>query len=299
MQIRNLYIKAIKELESTGIKTPELDVRLLLTKALDKESVFLLSHSEKLLSNSEYSKFRRYIRRRKRLEPIAFILGYKEFYGYNFCVNKNVLIPRPETEFLVEKALSIIKSLKSFASPQNKLNIIDIGTGSGCIIISIVKELEKIDKDSCFKFYATDSSKQALKIARKNAGGLGVHKKIRFFHSDLFSNPKLPKSYSIIIANLPYIPVEKETNKLKPTDYEPADAIYASKNGAGLIMQFLDQLKTKRFDCVLLETDSRNNDAIYNKARELFPNFKIEQKKDLAELARYIVIKSYKPSEAL
>jgi len=300
MKIRNLTKRAVAELKEVGIPTPELDVKVLICASLDKDSVFLLTHPENLLTNREYSKFRRYIRRRKALEPIAYILGHKEFYGHDFRVNKNVLVPRPETEFLVEESLDRIMNNESrimnkkLMIRNSKFTILDMGTGSGCIIVSIAKALQEIGKlNSNIKLYASDISKQALSVAKKNAKLLGVNKNIRFYLSDIFSNNRLPKKYDIVVANLPYVPMSTKKSEKSPIDFEPQDAIFAKNNGCEIVFRFLDNFRTQilaRY--LLLELDSRNIKSVEKYSKNIFKDAQIEIKKDLAGKARYLFIKT-------
>ncbi len=249
MNLAKIISKTTIELSNCGIATADIDTRVLLRHILDKDDVYLISHSEDLITNSQYQKFRRYIRRRKNGEPIAYIVGHKEFYGIDFAVNKNVLIPRPETEVLVENALLHLEQRiknKEFIKTDN-LNIVDVGTGSGCIIISLVKNFLSFSSDLSPKFYATDISPKALTIAKKNAKRHQVYDNIRFFKSDLFSNPSLPNKFDLIIANLPYLDDKHYKDKDHGSgtiglDYEPKEALFAKSNGFSLIKKFILEL---------------------------------------------------------
>lgn len=292
MDIKHLLSRSILELKKAGIPTPELDANILASASLDKDSVFLFSHSDYLPTNSEYSKFRRYVKRRCNLEPIAYILGHKEFYGNDFFVNKNTLIPRPETEFLVEEMLNIIRE-KLRSNLNQHLSIIDIGTGSGCIIISLILDLiESNLLNNNLSFCATDISSRALYVARKNARKFNVNNYIKFFNSDLFKNKKLPKKFDIVIANLPYVPIESRTKKRESIDFEPQSAIFSQNNGMELVLNLLKHIQFN--NCakyILLELDSRNAKDLDKIARRLFPKASISLKKDLAGLTRYLFIK--------
>lgn len=291
MDIKHILSKSIAELRKVDIPTPELDVKVLLAASLNKDSVFLHSHSEVLPTNSEYSKFRKFIRRRKKLEPIAYILGHKEFYNTEFFVNKNVLIPRPETEFLVEKTIEILKQ-KFSENIHQSLSVLDMGTGSGCIIISIAKYLldhgYPIDN---IRFCATDISDKALYVARKNAKKFNLNKNIKFYKSDLFSNKKLPKDFDIIVANLPYVPIETKSKSKASIDFEPQSAIFAKNNGKEVILRFFNQVISNiKVSNIIIEFDIRNASEILSAAKKIFPKASIKSKKDLANLARYLLI---------
>lgn len=292
MNVKNILFYSTKELELTGIQTANLDARVLLEDVIKKDSSVIFSHPEMPLTNSQYAKFRSLIRRRKKGEPVAYLTGHKEFYGYDFYVNKNVLIPRPETELIVENAKHFLEYRieNRELSEKTQLKIIDIGTGSGCIIISLMKEIQKtIIHNSPFNIraFASDVSKKALYVARKNAGLHQVNKGIKFYNSDLFSNKQMPKKYDIIIANLPYVP--SQTEKLK---FEPENSIYADDNGTQIIKNFLSQAKDRiNVDgLILIEVDHRNAKELYNCAKKIYPNTKTALIKDLAKLDRVIKI---------
>lgn len=286
--LQHILKKATDELRSFASPTPEIDARTLLEDALEKDSVFLISNPTRPITNLEYARFRRSIRKRKSGLPIAYIIGHKEFYGYDFFVNKNVLIPRPETEYLVEKTLELVKP---------KSTIFDLGTGSGCIAVSLAKKLA--EKDSNFTICASDNSKKALDVARKNANRLlsADDFKIKFFLSDLFSNKRLPKKFDLIIANLPYVPksVQKlvaKSQKLNGINFEPQEAIFAEDNGTAIIKKFLDQSVSRLTNqgIILLELDLRNAKDLFDYAQKTFSTAQIKISKDLAQLNRYLTI---------
>ncbi|MEK9155774.1 MAG: peptide chain release factor N(5)-glutamine methyltransferase [Patescibacteria group bacterium] len=325
--IKSILQKSIQEL-TPFTNTPELDARVLLEAAIDKKTDYIFSHPEAPLTNADYAQFRRYIRRRKKGEPIAYILGHKEFYGLDFIVNKNVLIPRPETELLTEEALIFIKdSLKPKAKGRRQNNggtkppafglrplaILDIGTGSGNIIIALASQQAGKSAGRQVKFHATDTSKKALYVAKKNAKRiLFEHKRepgvnssrllasnniIRFYHSDLFSNPRLPQKFGIVIANLPYVPQKAEgrrpkAEKNKGINFEPKEAIFADDKGTATVKRFLDQAHSRinADGLILVELDPRNALDLLKYARNVFKDSKIELKKDLAGRNRYLKI---------
>lgn len=230
-----------------------LDSELLLSYTLKKPKEYILTHSEKLVSKAQRDLFFQYIKRRIAYEPIAYIVGRKEFYGREFFVNKNVLIPRPETEMLVEEVIKYCYELRAESSGQNlqsakliaqssKLTIADIGTGSGCIAITLAKEFEipltRLTTTTSPSIYATDISSKALAVAKKNAK---MHNaKISFYKGNLLE-PLKNKKIDIIIANLPYLdPKEKNIYK-KILRFEPYQSLYA-KNGLEFYKKFFLQM---------------------------------------------------------
>ena len=219
-----------------------LDAELILANSLGKDRVFLHAHPDYELSEKEERKADSNLERRANHEPIAYILGYKEFYGRKFTVSPDVLIPRPETEAIINLA----KELK----PQT---ILDVGTGSGCIAITLKLELPTSDVS------AVDISPKALKIAEKNAADLGA--KITFKESDLLS--RVQDKYDLIVANLPY--VDKNWDWLSPElAYEPDLALYAKDTGLYDIKRLIRQAEahlTKQ-GALILESDLSQHDKI-------------------------------------
>ncbi len=315
MNISHFYKKIVSEFASAGSPSPELDANVLIENVIGKDRTFLFSHPLEPLTNAQYYKLRRFVNRRKKGEPIAYITGHKEFYGLDFAVNKNVLIPRPETEFLVAKALEFLKR-KSDELKNRKINILDIGTGSGCIIISIIKSFSALAFPPYARFFAADISRKALIIAKKNTKRLlfdvgdqnlsssyRSNNKIKFIDSDLFSNRLLRKKpaspaggFDIIIANLPYVPDQTENRRLKFENiyFEPPSAIFAPDNGARTIKRFIDQSKSyiNKNSLILIELDPRNAVGLEKYARKTYREAKIELKKDLAGLDRYLIIEN-------
>ncbi len=190
MNYSEILSNATNILKKELINNPSLDSEIILSDVLKINRDELLLNLDKRIDNNEITKFNNLINRRKKKEPVAYILGHKNFWKSNFKVNKNVLIPRPETEHLVEEVLKIIPKNASF-------NVLDIGTGSGCIIISIILERKKSYG------VAIDISKKAIYIAKYNAKMQHIQNRIKFVNSniDKFSTGK----YDLIISNPPYI----------------------------------------------------------------------------------------------
>jgi len=190
MIISNLTKQGSKILKKQNINSHQIDAELLLSKAIRKDRVFLLTNDEYKVSQKETSDYLNFILRRKHHEPLSYIIKRKEFWSLVFNVNHNVLIPRPETETIVEQVVRRFKD-------KGSLNILDIGTGSGCILLSILKEL----KNS----YGTgiDKSFKALTIAKKNSRKLNLLQRAKFIHCDVdnfnFGN------YDVVVSNPPYI----------------------------------------------------------------------------------------------
>jgi len=310
MTIGKILSLTIKELETCGILTADLDVRLMLEDILNKDSSYFFSHPEAPISNPAYQKFRRLIKRRKKGEPVAYLLGWKEFYGLRFKVNKNVLIPRPETEAIVDETIAYLKSQNSNLK-NSSLNVLDIGTGSGAIIITLAKTL----KYNNIRYFALDVSEKALKIAKLNAMSNNVDDQISFYKSDLLTNPRIPKNIDIILANLPYIPFchseqseeshhqqNKYHKKLSPDpslpqddkrlSFEPQNALFADKKGLDLIEKLIIQISERSYKpkLIILEIFEDHPEPIRKLVEQYLPKYRFEVKKDYAGLNRLIIL---------
>jgi release factor glutamine methyltransferase len=242
-----MTIDGIKK--SYSQKLDLIDIEILIANVLKKPREFVLAYPEYKLTQAQYRKLNNLIGRRSKGEPIAYILGHKEFFGLDFAVSRHTLVPRPETEQVVEQALS------SVIGQRTSSVVIDIGTGSGNIIISIVKKLadDGLLMTDC-AFFAIDISKDALKVSKKNAKAHGMDKKIKFLHGDLLEPFLKNKEYGlrnhnlIITANLPYLDTAWK-NLLKSTEtkglkFEPSIALYAGKDGLDAYRKLAVQLKT-------------------------------------------------------
>lgn len=262
LSIQQALIRAFSLLKSKS-PTPHLDARVLLCHLLSKDEAYLYTYPCNQLPIEKLEKYLDWVNRRGEGEPVAYIVGEKEFMGLSFKVNPAVLIPRPETEILVESA---IKTLKDTFPGEENFNILDIGTGSGAIAISLAYLLPKA------RVTAIDISPKALEIARKNASLLGVTKSIKFLLGDLFSplERTVPK-FHLIASNPPYIS-KREIALLDRNvkDYEPLTALEGGSDGLEfyrrLIPEALNYLKEKGI--VALEIGENQAPAVTN----LFPN---------------------------
>lgn len=215
--------------------SPALDAEILLSYVLKKNRAFLFTYPEKKLTLSQEKNFKNLLARRKKHEPIAYIVGRKEFYGLDFFVNCRVLIPRPETEELVKNIIDYVQDTRY----QIRDTVIcDVGTGSGCVAIALAKHLP------CAKIWACDISKSALKIAKINAKTHRVSKHIKFVCSDLFSKIPHKIKFDVIVANLPYLS-QKQYQNVQPEikKYEPRLALIGGKTGMEIYAKLLQQSK--------------------------------------------------------
>jgi len=252
-----------------------------LSKTLNKPKEYLYSYPEKKLTAFQLSKFKKIFSRRLKGEPIAYILGRKEFYGLNFKVNPSVLIPRPETELLVEE-------IKQFAISHRPLAFIDLGVGSGAIIIALAKNLKKGN------FYATEISSPAIKIARQNAKFHKVN--INFLKGNLLEpitkikNSDFILRTSIIVANLPYL--DKNEIKNPTLKFEPRLALYGGPDGLKYFREFFNQIQKYKLQplAIFLEIGHNQATKIKKIAHLALPKYSIKVKKDLCGFDRLVII---------
>jgi release factor glutamine methyltransferase len=281
-------------------KYNKVEIELLLAHILKKPKEFLYLNPERKLTNKQFGNLAKYIRRREKGEPIAYILGYKDFMGLRIKVNKDVLIPRSETEGMVEHVvqalgLPAVKTAKQQATGlpyKNTVSILDIGTGSGCIAIAIAKQLQNLKfQISNLKLTAIDISSAALKVAKANAK---YHQtKIKFIKSDLLTNIK--GNFDIIVVNLPYVPETDYTNLKNNLKYEPKKAIFAKNKGLFVIEKFLKQLNKSKIlnqkSKIYLEFDPRQKPELSKLIKKTLPGYRAEFFKDLNNFWRFVEIK--------
>ena len=202
-----------------GVENPRLDAEILLCAVLDCERINLYVDFERPLSEEELARFRGYVLRRGAQEPLAYILGEKGFMRNSFKVTQDTLVPRPETELLVENIIKLAESV------GGDVKILDIGTGSGAIIVSLLDYLPQA------KGVGVDISVGALTVARENAQNIGVLDRCGFIRSDVFSKVPLEKKFDIIVSNPPYIPAGDIAGLAPDVQQEPHGALDGGVDG--------------------------------------------------------------------
>ena len=276
MNYQELLVNASKQLKFYKINSAMLDAELILSKTLGLSREKILLNLNKKINDEVLEKFNYYLKLRKKNRPIAYILGFKDFWKYKFQVDKNVLIPRPETELIIEQALKNLPRL-------SKKNILDIGTGSGCIIISIIKE-----RENC-KATAIDKSLKALKVAKLNAEMHQVQKKIKFLNIDV--DKYFANKYDLIVSNPPYIKDSEIFSLDKNVKLnEPKLALSGGKSGLNKVFKVIKKsqklLKTK--GKLILEIGDKQSKEV--KKYLIKNNFnQIQVFKDLSRKDRCIV----------
>ena len=252
MNIQTVLNQASKILNNSSNASFKLDSEILLSEVIKKNRQYLILNSNEELKKENIKLFNYLLKRRKKGEPIAYLINKKEFWKQNFYINQNVLIPRPDTELLVEETLKLF-------NVNSKLNILDIGTGSGCILLSILNERKS--------FYGTgiDISKKAINVARFNAKMLQLSNRTTFYNSDV--DKFLIGKYDLILSNPPYIK-QKDLKYLEVDikDFEPKLALDGGKDGFSKITKVISKTSTllKRNGKFILEIGFGQKNRILN-----------------------------------
>ncbi|TES95949.1 peptide chain release factor N(5)-glutamine methyltransferase [Patescibacteria group bacterium] len=293
MTIKEALRKASTELKQNNIPSSDLDSEVLLEYVLKRhgfDRAKILAYPETEINAQDQNKYFELIKRRAQREPVAYITKDKEFFGISFYTDKRVLIPRPETEILVEEAL---KTTKKKAETQARIKIIDIGTGSGCIAVTIQKAIqEKFPqlKDKV-EIHASDISLGALTVAETNLKKHGLQEKIKLHQSDLFKNIK--GKFDLICANLPYL--SKKDYSLVDQEiknYEPKKSLKGGDEGVDLYLKLFDQIPDhiKKEAQLLIEIHPYQKEALVKAAKEKFKHLKDHTVEDLNHQERVLAM---------
>lgn len=283
--LHDLLLQGQKRLLQAGHDSTRLDTQLLLEQVLGIDRATLYAYPEREVTEEQARRFFPLIERRKKGEPIAYILGHEEFYGREFFVNHNVLIPRPETELLIESALRGIRT--RLAEGQVPL-VADIGTGSGAIPITLVLE------EPCLTtLYATDISANALVVAHQNCRRYSVEGRVQLLHGDLLA--ALPEPVDILIANLPYVGTD-ELHEMTTdvVDYEPHLALFSGPDGLDLLRRFFNEAqelaRVKPRGMMLLEIGYRQREPLARLLQQVWPSATVTFQKDYAGWDRMLQV---------
>lgn len=260
--------------------TPGLDAQVLIAQSLAKPRSWVLAHPEAELTDEQLEIIQTGLARLKKGEPLPYVLGHWEFYGLDFLITHDTLIPRPETELLVEHALDWLHE-----HPKRRYGL-DIGTGSGCIAISLARHIPDL------RIVAVDLSFPALITARQNALQHGVLHQVHFVQTDLILASKI--QFDLICANLPYIPSD-QLAQLKINGKEPTLALDGGPDGLEPIRRFMESAPslTKSGGLLLLEIEASQGDALRDLASKVFPKAQTRLHRDLAERDRLISIQLF------
>lgn len=264
------------ELRGAGLTALESDI--VLTNVTGRTAAWLRANGENELGEKMVATIRDFAQRRAAGEPLAYIVGSVGFYNHTFLVDDRVLIPRPETEHLIDEALAFIKD-------RDAVRVLDVGTGSGAIACSILTEAKNANVE------ALDVSADALLVAMANATRLGVELRLSFFLGDS-STPVLRPFYDVIVANLPYVPTGEIGETPDPVSYEPRIALDGGPDGLEQYRRFLRHApRLLGLDSMLLmEAAPPTIGELLNLAQEAFPEAKVTIGNDYGERARLVKV---------
>ncbi len=273
-----------QELQSSS-GTARLDAELLLahSNACSREKV--LAHSSDSVRPEVEKQFYDLIKRRKAGEPVAYLLGKREFWSLQFEVNRDVLIPRPETEILVEHALKFV------LGRREPLRILDLGTGSGCIAIALGHELRRAGRE--FEIIATDISPAALALAQKNCRTHELESSIHFKRSDFFGALDFADKFELIVSNPPYV-AEQDSNVSPEIAFEPKQALFAPENGFAAVQHLINVVPSllKSQAAFFCEIGANQGILALKTANEFWPSARSRILPDLAGLPRVLCIEN-------
>ena len=235
MPLKQALASAIEKLTADRVPSPRMNAELLLMFVLSCDRAYLFAHPERKLTADEQSHYDAALVERSRGVPAQYITGHQEFWGMDLIVSPAVLIPRPETEHVVETALELVsKQELEVRVPKSEIRFADIGTGSGCIALALAKELPEAE------IHATDISPAALEIARANAARHQLDRRVQFHQGDLLSD--LNGRFDLIVSNPPYVGESEEDQvQLEVRKFEPRQAVFAGATGTEVIARLIPQ----------------------------------------------------------
>jgi len=269
--VKNLTLR----FKNGGIGNPSLDAEILISYALEVERYKLVTDRDRLLTAEEIKKIEKSAVRRLRFEPVAYIAGVKEFYSIDFIVTKDVLIPRPETELLVDMAIYW---------GMNGAKVLDLCTGSGAIAVVLKHSRPDLN------IYASDISEKALKIAKRNALRILGTKKISFAEGDLFT-PFKNKKFNLIVSNPPYVDLDLKGKLQEEINYEPDIALFSGNKGTDVLKRIIEESANhlENNGVLLLEIGSDQHDFIHKEGERC--GFTVSILNDYAGFPRIATLK--------
>ena len=280
--LRNVIQETHRTLESAGIPDARLEAEVMVMDVMRMPRQSIFAEQESQVSEQQQQSLNAIVERRLTREPLAYILNYREFYGVNLLVNPDVLIPRPETEAMVEHALF----MALMGMESRELVIADIGTGTGAIAINLAIHLPAA------RIYATDAYDATLDVAAYNIRMHNVADRVTLLKGDLLE--PLPEPVDVIAANLPYLPTDRIPTLQPEVQWEPVAALDGGPGGIDLIERLLQQAATgdriKPHGVILLELDPEQISEARSLATNAFPDAEITVEPDLAGLGRLLVV---------
>jgi release factor glutamine methyltransferase len=294
---RALVDEGVERLRALGFETPRLDTELLLAHAIGVERTAVVAHSEAPVGPGAEAAFRASLDRRAAGEPVAYIRGIKEFHGVALTVNRRALIPRPETEHVVDLVLGEVMTRlggRARDDVPDPMRVIDVGTGSGAIAIALAVALRarRVPAEEV-AIEAVDMSPDALDLARENAVGQGVGDRVTFAVADLLPPRAGADPWDIVAANLPYVRSGAMASLPTPTTFEPAAALDGGPDGLSVIARLLDALPGELAPdgAAFIEIGADQGQAIVSLVDERLPGWSCSVETDLAGLPRTTVVR--------
>jgi release factor glutamine methyltransferase len=285
MTIAETLRQATLRLKSESVPDAQLNAQSLLANALGRDRTYLIVNLQRELEDRELAQFAEDLERRSAGEPLQYIIGHQEFYGLEFEVNRDVLIPRPESEMIVEE---VIHLFRNHPKPLQQLLIVDVGTGSGCLAISLAREL------AGSLVIANDISRAALAVARRNAIRCGVNDRVAFFEGDLFAAVAARPVADFIVSNPPYV-AEAEVASLQREvrEWEPRVALSDSADGLTFYRRLLQEapLRLKPGGFLICEIGYSQAEPVRELANRDAGWQSIEMLDDLQGIPRTIVLR--------
>jgi release factor glutamine methyltransferase len=294
---RALLDEGVERLRAIGLDTPRLDTELLLAHAIGVERTAVVAHGDAPVGVDAEAAFRAFLIRRAAGEPVAYIRGIKEFHGIALVVDRRALIPRPETEHVVDLVLAEVMTrltTRAGARDGEPLRVVDVGTGSGAIAIALAVALRtrRVPPDEVV-IVAVDVSADALDLARENAVGHAVGDRVTFETADLLPPSTSVRPWDVVAANLPYVRSDAMASLPTPTTFEPAAALDGGPDGLAVIARLLDALPAglAADGAAFLEIGADQGEAIVALAAERLPGWVCRVEADLAGLPRTAVLR--------
>ncbi len=292
--VSQLVRDAAERIAAAGSDSARLDAELLLAQTLGIDRTGVLAHPDAPVGADARQAFETAVERRERGEPVAYIRGFREFHGLAFATDARALIPRPETELLVDAAIDEIVA-RLTANPRAPsapaLRVVDVGTGTGAIAVSVLAALRRRKMADQVLMIAIDVSSDALQLARENAVGHGVADRMVFVAADLLPYHVEPP-YAVVCANLPYVPTDELPTLAPELAYEPRSALDGGPDGLDVVRRLLDRLPTvtEADGVALLEIGAEQGDAVAREVADRLPGARCTVMPDLAGRPRLVRI---------
>jgi release factor glutamine methyltransferase len=292
--VEELLRAATDRLRVSGSESARLDAELLLAHAIGADRTAVIAHPEARVGDAAADRLEADIARRERGEPVAYIRGFKEFYGLALAVDPRALIPRPETERLVELAeAEVMRRLTAAPRPRGTppLRGLDVGTGSGAVAVALAVALRRRGVIGEVELVATDDSPEALELARENAVGHSVADRVLFIEADLVP-PVVPRPWDLVLANLPYVRSDAIDGLPVAASFEPRAALDGGPDGLAVIGRLLDRLPEALAaqGTALLEIGADQAEEIRQAVADRLPGWSCRVEPDLAGLPRVAVV---------